>query len=76
MIILISSMNNTKKGIFSKKKSIDINLGSIKIFYGSLYVTNGKLEQYSHSGNLSALIKQNVQLSYNLRIVLLSIYPR
>lgn len=75
MIILISSMNNTKKGIFSKK-NIDINLGSIKIFYGSLYVTNGKLEQYSHSGNLSALIKQNVQLSYNLKIVLLSIYPR
>lgn len=75
MIILISSMNNTKKGIISKK-NIDINLGSIKIFYGSLYVTNGKLEQYSHSGNLSALIKQNVQLSYNLKIVLLSIYSR
>jgi len=74
MIILISSKNNTKGGVF-KKKTININLGSIKNCYGSLYVANGKLEQDSHSGNLSALIKQNVQLSYNLIIVLLSIYP-
>ena len=50
-------------------------MGSIKNCYGSLYVANGKLEQDSRSGNLSALIKQNVQLSYNLIIVLLSIYP-
>lgn len=50
-------------------------MGSIKNCYGSLYVANGKLEQDSHSGNLLALIKQNVQLSYNLIIVLLSIYP-
>ena len=42
-------------------------MGSIKNCYGSLYVANGKLEQDSHSGNLSALIKQNaVFISGNL----------